>query len=79
MNQSISPATKALLLEYQRAEATDHLIYGKMAQREKDPRNKEILSQISEEERDHAAVWSRYTGEKVPPTGSKPFGTASSV
>lgn len=63
----LSASTKALLRTYQQAEVTDHVIYSGMARREKHPENRAILQRIAEDERDHAAIWQRYTGEEVQP------------
>lgn len=65
MSNSIQPATRRLLLQYQRAELTDHVIYHHMVKREKHPKNKAVLQQIANEELEHAAIWKRYTGQDV--------------
>ncbi len=65
MKKEISPETRQLLLRYQQLEETDHLIYSRMAAREKDERNRQILSRIALDEKQHALVWSGYTGQTV--------------
>ena len=67
----LSDQTLALILKYQKTEETDHLIYSRMAAREKNDRNKKILSQIADDEKDHAAIWRRYTGRQVQPNRLK--------
>ena len=62
-----------LLLKYQRIEKTDHLIYREMARKEKNPENKNILLQISDNEKEHAATWKAYTKKEVKPNHTKVF------
>ena len=65
MQPAISDQTRALLEKYQRAEATDHLIYGRLARRKKNEGNRKILSRIAADEREHAAIFARYTGKPI--------------
>ncbi len=67
MERTVSEGTRALLLCYQRTESTDHIIYTKMAKREKDAENKAILQRIADEEKEHARIFQRYTGKTVHP------------
>lgn len=67
MEQRLSPGTLALLEKYQRCEATDHVIYRRMARREKDPKNRDILRQIAQDEARHANIWKKYTQKSVRP------------
>ena len=69
----LSEQTKALILKYQRTEETDHAVYSRMAKREKNGRNQKILRRIADDEKDHAAIWSRYTGREVGPYRLKVF------
>ncbi len=67
MEPQVTGQTKKLLLSYQQAEVTDQIIYSRMAKREQDPHNKAVLEQIAAEEVKHAAIWRKYTGQKVQP------------
>ncbi|MDL2252942.1 VIT1/CCC1 transporter family protein [Ruminococcaceae bacterium OttesenSCG-928-I18] len=67
MSEQISEQTRTLLRRYQRTELTDHIVYSKMAAREKDPENKKILQRIALDEKEHARVFQRYTGVQVKP------------
>ena len=69
MNERI----EKLLLKYQKVEATDHLIYKKMAEKEKNKDNKQILLQISDNEREHTDTWKSYTKKEVKPNTFKVF------
>ncbi len=71
--REISETARALLLKYQRTEATDHLVYRRMAAREKNMDNRKTLERISANERDHEAVFQRYTGQKVRPDRFRVF------
>ena len=64
MERTISEAARTLLMKYQRDEATDHLIYSHMARREKNE-NKKILERIAGDEKEHAAIFARYTGRPI--------------
>ena len=65
MERTISDQARALLLKYQRDEATDHLIYSRLARREKNADNRRILDRIAADEKEHAAIFARYTGRQV--------------
>lgn len=64
---------KKLMIGYQRAEETATTLYSHIAKKIKDEKNKKILMQIAAEEKDHAGVWKRYTGEDVGPNYFKVF------
>ena len=51
----------------QREEITAYFIYNKLANREKDPHNKDILTKIAEDEMDHYNTFKGYTKEEVKP------------
>ncbi len=67
MSAKLTEQTIKLLMSYQRFEITDHVIYSRMAGREKDPQNKAVLEQIAAEELAHAAIWKKYTNREVKP------------
>jgi VIT1/CCC1 family predicted Fe2+/Mn2+ transporter len=59
--------------KFQRAEETESALYMRVAAREKIEKNKEILLQIASQEKEHALIWKRYTGEDIKPSGFKIF------
>jgi VIT1/CCC1 family predicted Fe2+/Mn2+ transporter len=63
-------AEKAILTA-QKSEITEHLIYGKLAQSIKDPKNKEVLKRISSDELKHYNFWKEYTNKDVKPNQLK--------
>ena len=67
METPLTEGTRRLLLSYQQAEVTDHIIYSRMARGEKDPQNRAVLERIAAEEVDHAAIWQKYTGRSMQP------------
>lgn len=71
MAAALSPNTLATLIRYQRDEVTGRIIYERMAKGEKNPANKATLTEIAAQEREHAAVWQRYSGQTVGPNRLK--------
>jgi len=63
----IDKETKDKLLCAQANEITEHLIYAKLAQSVKDPKNKEVLTKISRDELRHCLFWKKYTRADVKP------------
>lgn len=63
----LSPSTRKILLEMQRSELTEYHIYKGIAERIKDPHNKEVVRSIANEEKDHSDTWASYTGVEVRP------------
>jgi VIT1/CCC1 family predicted Fe2+/Mn2+ transporter len=59
--------TQKQILEAQRTELTEHLIYKKLAEDCKDENNAKILRDISQQELMHAEYWENKTGMKVKP------------
>jgi VIT1/CCC1 family predicted Fe2+/Mn2+ transporter len=59
-------ATRRTLLAFQKAEATDSVVYRRMARTEKHDSHRCVLEQIAQEEREHYEVWKRYTGVEIP-------------
>lgn len=69
MNEtSLTKKTLAALLSFQRNEITEHLIYRRLAEAVKDPRNAEVLRAIAEDELRHYGFWKRHTGRDVRPS-----------
>jgi len=61
---NISKEAMAALLRMQRSEITEHLTYTRIAKWIKDENNKKVLLNIAAEEKAHAEVWKKYTGEE---------------
>ena len=61
------PALIATLLAMQRGEITEYHIYKKIAAAQKDPRNRDVLTRIAEDELRHYGIWKRYTRQDVSP------------
>ncbi len=59
------------ILNFQRSEITGYFIYKKLAEIVKDPKNKEILSNIAEYELKHFNIWKEYTHQEVKPNKLK--------
>lgn len=74
LNQNkISDETIKILLECQKNEKTDALIYEFMAKKEKNNENKKLLLKMAKDEVDHADLWASYTGKNVSPDNFKVF------
>jgi VIT1/CCC1 family predicted Fe2+/Mn2+ transporter len=63
----MDPALMARLVRAQRNEITEYHVYQRLAQREKDPRNREVLEQIARDERSHYEFWAERTGRRPGP------------
>lgn len=73
MEATLDKETCAALLTLQKAEATDRLVYLRMAKTEKHEKHKATLLEIAEDEAMHYADWRRYTGIDVAPNRLKVF------
>jgi VIT1/CCC1 family predicted Fe2+/Mn2+ transporter len=73
MDITINSDTRKTLLVLQKAEATDRLVYLRMAKMEKHPKYKEILTKIANDEAEHYANWKKYTGVDIAPNRVKVF------
>ena len=71
--RALSSRTLQMIRGFQQNEVTESRIYEKIAQREKDEKNRKVLEQISQEEAAHAVIWKRYTGLELKPQGGKVF------
>jgi VIT1/CCC1 family predicted Fe2+/Mn2+ transporter len=56
------------LLRVQADEITEHRIYLRLAAREKDASNKEVLGRIAADEKEHYGIWKKHTGTEVKPS-----------
>lgn len=58
---------KKLLLQFQKQEITGSIIYEKLAKRQKDEHNRNLLNRIANDERGHYSVYKKLTGKDVLP------------
>ena len=63
----LEPNTITALVNAQRNEITESIIYERLANKIKDPHNSDILRAIAKDERSHAAFYRHYTGQDVKP------------
>jgi VIT1/CCC1 family predicted Fe2+/Mn2+ transporter len=66
MPSTLDSATLKTLLAFQKAEATDSIVYARMAKTEKHETHRHTLEQIARDEHDHYEVWKKYTGVEIP-------------
>lgn len=71
--EQISAATRNMVLRMQKNEVTEFYIYQRLAAGMKEGHNREVLSRIAQEEKKHAYIWQRYTGELPAPNRFKVF------
>jgi rubrerythrin len=71
MKSEITPELKKSLLETQKTEITEAIVYKKLAKMTKDPANKKILLQIAEDELEHYQIRKTYSGKDVHPDKQK--------
>jgi vacuolar iron transporter family protein len=64
---NLSPALRKTILEFQRSERTEALVYDRLAKLAKAPHNKAVLKKIAAEERAHAKIWEGLAEETVGP------------
>lgn len=60
-------AMTARLVEAQRNEITEHHVYRRLAAREKNAANRDVLERIAADERKHYDFWGEHTGQQPPP------------
>jgi VIT1/CCC1 family predicted Fe2+/Mn2+ transporter len=65
--------TRRALLTSQRNEITEHIIYGRLAERQKDPHNRKLLEGMSKDELGHYDFYKKHTGQDVKPSSLKLF------
>lgn len=73
MNYTLSAKNKKILLQMQKNELTEYLIYNKIAARLHDEHNRNTLLKIAAEEKRHCSIWETYTKEQVEPNQFKVF------
>jgi VIT1/CCC1 family predicted Fe2+/Mn2+ transporter len=69
--EELDKKTRDIILTSQKNEITEHIIYSKLSQAVKDKQNKEILKQISDDEKRHYNFWKKYTNKDVKPNKLK--------
>jgi VIT1/CCC1 family predicted Fe2+/Mn2+ transporter len=69
--EELDKKTTDIILASQKNEITEHIIYSKLSQAVKDKQNKEILKQISDDEKEHYNFWKKYTNKDVKPNKLK--------
>jgi VIT1/CCC1 family predicted Fe2+/Mn2+ transporter len=67
----LDETTKRTLLVFQEAEATDGIVYARMARTEKHEEHRRTLERISSDEQEHYDIWKQYTGVEVAPNKLK--------
>lgn len=67
-SNEIDDKIKKKVLNFQKNEITESIIYDKISKTEKGFRNKKILKKISEDEFEHYNSWKKYTHEDVAPS-----------
>lgn len=67
--KEITPELKKLLLKYQVGEINGAVVYSRMADRAKNEDDRKILNEIAADEKEHAAIWAKYTGREIKPNG----------
>jgi VIT1/CCC1 family predicted Fe2+/Mn2+ transporter len=65
--EKINAGNIKLLLEFQKNEISEHIIYTKLSQLEKKENNRLTLSKIAADELRHYNIWKNYTGQEVEP------------
>lgn len=63
--------TKKIAISAQRTEITEHFIYMRLANICRDEKNAKVLTQIGEQEMNHAQFWKSKTGLDIKPDGIK--------
>ncbi len=71
MMTNITPELKKTLLDFQRSEWTEALVYDRLAKIAKHPHNREVFRKLAEEERGHAKIWEKLAGEFIGPNRFK--------
>lgn len=71
MNQTISPASLAMIRKMQQNELTESVIYTGIAKFAKGEENRATLLRLAKEEKAHYEIWKKYTGEEMKPEGLK--------
>lgn len=71
MTKELDEETKKIILTAQKNEITEHFIYQKLSQSIKNPHNKKVLNEISQDELRHYNFWKEYTAQEMNPSKLK--------
>lgn len=74
MTNELSDRTRSLIMEAQRNERTEYLIYHRLAKRLGDTENGRVLEQIALDELNHNIFWKQHTGMDLEPDRFKAWG-----
>ncbi|NCB09309.1 MAG: rubrerythrin family protein [Bacteroidia bacterium] len=66
--KSLTPLVRKQIIEAQRNEVTEYHIYKRLARKIKNPKNKQILNSIADDELRHYKIWMKYSGREVDPS-----------
>jgi rubrerythrin len=66
-HHSLTPELKHFILDAQKTEISEAIVYKKIAKRTKEKHNKEILLAIAEDELKHYGIRKKYSGQDVSP------------
>ena len=64
--EGITPEILERIKVFQRTEITEYHVYRRLSQWMKG-KNREVLEKIAQDEKRHAGIWRRYTGESLAP------------
>lgn len=64
---ALDPSVRQKILNSQKNEITENVIYSRLAAMHKDPKRAEVLAGIAADEREHYGIWKSLTGEDVAP------------
>ena len=67
-SEKLDHKTRQKILSFQRNEITEHIIYGKLVGGAKNPHNKKLLHEFSQDELAHYGFWKKHTGQEVRPS-----------
>jgi len=70
-DERLSTEIKKKLIQSQKNEITEYIIYSKLSESVKDEHNSKTLRKIGEEEKEHYDFWKKYTGEEIKPNTLK--------
>ncbi len=68
---ALDPLVRQKILNSQKNEITEHIIYSRLAQMHKDPQQAAVLAGIAADEKEHYGIWKSITREEVAPDMGK--------
>lgn len=63
----MSARTKKAIIDFQRDELTEYLLYSRLADKQDDEQNRSVLKRIAQDELRHAEILGKYSGEQPRP------------